>query len=178
MRVREITMNSINPFRRLAAAAGFTALGLTLTFSSPAQRPERATLNITGYVINAELDTEAHHIAAKTQVIFTAPDNAEVVSFGFHPALKVTKISDDNGKLLNGDRSADGTIRVTPGSPIQNHQAQHWTFEYEGTITGNEDGPVEGLKLAAIQEPITYLLYAGRWFPSTGFMTDRFTRAE
>jgi hypothetical protein len=35
----------------------------------------------------------------------------------------------------------------------------HWTFEYEGTITGNEDGPVEGLKLAAIQEPITYLLY-------------------
>jgi len=23
-----------------------------------------------------------------------------MVSFGFHPALKVTKISDDNGKLL------------------------------------------------------------------------------
>ena len=42
-------------------------------------------------------------------------------------------------------------------------------------ITGNEDGPVEGLKLAAIQEPITYLLYAARWFPTTGFMTDRFT---
>ena len=42
-------------------------------------------------------------------------------------------------------------------------------------ITGNEDGPVEGLKLAAIQEPITYLLYAARWFPTTGYMTDRFT---
>jgi aminopeptidase N len=51
----------------------------------------------------------------------------------------------------------------------------HWTFEYEGMITGNEDGPVEGLKLAAIQEPITYLLYAARWFPSTGYMTNRFT---
>ena len=42
-------------------------------------------------------------------------------------------------------------------------------------ITGSEDGPVEGLKLAAIQEPITYLLYAARWFPTTGYMTDRFT---
>jgi tetratricopeptide (TPR) repeat protein len=98
-----------------------------------------------------------------------------VVSFGFHPALKVTKISDDNGKVLIGDRSADGTIRVTPASPIQNRQTQHWTFDYEGAITGNEDGPVEGLKLAAIQEPITYLLYAARWFPTTGYGTDRFT---
>ena len=34
---------------------------------------------------------------------------------------------------------------------------------------------MEGLKLAAIQEPITYLLYPARWFPTTGYMTDRFT---
>jgi tetratricopeptide (TPR) repeat protein len=168
-------MKSTSSFRRLIAAAGFAALSLTLTVSSVAQRAERPTLNITGYVIDAELDTDAHHIAAKTQVTFTAPDNAEVVSFGFHPALKVTKISDEAGKLLNGERSADGTIRVTPVSPIQNHQAQHWTFDYEGILTGNEDGPVEGLKLAAIEDPITFLLYSGRWFPTTGYMTDRFT---
>jgi tetratricopeptide (TPR) repeat protein len=159
----------------MVAAPGLAALGLALTIPSLAQRSERPTLNITGYVIDAELDTETHHLAAKAQVTFNAPDNAEMVSFGFHPALKVTKISDDNGKLLNGDRSIDGTIRVTPGSPIQNHQALHWTFEYEGTLTGNEDGPVEGLKLAAIEEPISYLLYAARWFPMTGYSTDRFT---
>jgi predicted negative regulator of RcsB-dependent stress response len=34
---------------------------------------------------------------------------------------------------------------------------------------------VEGLKLAAIQEPISYLLYPARWFPTTGYMADRFT---
>jgi hypothetical protein len=51
----------------------------------------------------------------------------------------------------------------------------HWTFAYEGMITGNDDGPVEGLKLAAIQEPITYLLYPARWFPMTGYLLDRFT---
>jgi hypothetical protein len=51
----------------------------------------------------------------------------------------------------------------------------HWTFEYDGTITGKEDGPAEGQKLAAIQEPITYLLYAARWFPTAGYLTNRFT---
>ena len=59
--------------------------------------------------------------------------------------------------------------------PLSKGQVSHWTFEYEGTITGNEDGPVEGLKLAAIQEPITYLLYPARWFPMTGYLTNRFT---
>ena len=145
------------------------------TASAQAQRPERPTLAISGYVIDAEIDTATHHLTARTVVIFTAPEAAEVVSFGFHPALKVTKISDESGKLLTGERSADGTIRVTPASPFVRGQAAHWTFEYEGVITGSEDGPVEGLKLAAIQEPITYLLYPARWFPMTGYLTDRFT---
>jgi aminopeptidase N len=139
-----------------------------------AQRPERPTLAISAYTIDAEIDTATHRLAAKAAVTFTAPDNAELVSFGFHPALKVTKITDQTGKVLTGERSADGTIRVTPASRIAQAVEEHWTFDYEGTITGSEDGPIEGLKLAAIQEPITYLLYAARWFPMTGYMTDRF----
>jgi hypothetical protein len=140
-----------------------------------AQRAERPALDITGYVIDAELDTAAHHITAKAVVSFTAPANLEVVNFGFHPALKVTKISDESGKLLEGERTADGAIRVTPGASFVQGKTVRWTFEYEGTITGTEDGPIEGLKLAAIQEPISYLLYPARWFPTTGYMTDRFT---
>ena len=160
--------------RGFAAAFGILAAALLMTVTAAAQR-ERPALHITGYVIDAELDTTAHHIAAKAVVTFTAPDNLEMVSFGFHPALKVTKITDDSGKVLTGERTADGTIRVAPGTPFVNGQSYHWTFEYEGIITGNEDGPVEGLKLAAIEEPITYLLYPARWFPTTGYMVDRFT---
>jgi hypothetical protein len=149
--------------------------GLMTPATAQAQRPERPALAISGYVIDAEIDTATHRLAAKAVVTFAAPETAEVVSFGFHPALKVTKISDESGKLLTGERSADGTIRVTPAAPFVRGQAAHWTFEYEGIITGSEDGPVEGLKLAAIQEPITYLLYPARWFPMTGYLTDRFT---
>jgi tetratricopeptide (TPR) repeat protein len=163
--------------RILRAAAGLACAFLTLPqgVQLAAQRSERAALSITGYVINAELEPATHHLSAKTVVTFSAPENLELVSFGFHPALKVTKISDENGKVLTGERSADGTIRVSPAAPFTKGQVSHWTFEYEGTITGNEDGPVEGLKLAAIQEPIAYLLYPARWFPMTGYLTDRYT---
>jgi len=165
---------------RVAAAGPVTALlilaaGFLLPQPATAQRTERPALDITGYAIDAEIDTAAHHLAAKATVTFTAPDNAEMISFGFHPALKINKITDDSGKVLTGERSADGTIRVTPATPPVADKPMHWTFEYEGIITGNEDGPVEGLKLAAIQEPITYLLYPARWFPTTGYLTDRYT---
>ena len=165
------------PLTTLVTVAAILILSGNLLAQLPVagQRPERAALDISGYVIDAEIDTTAHHLAAKATVTFTAPENSEMVSFGFHPALKVSKITDASGKVLTGERSADGTIRVTPAAPFVAGQPTHWTFEYDGTITGTEDGPIEGLKLAAIQEPITYLLYAARWFPTTGFMTDRFT---
>ena len=167
--------NSNSRLRSLLIAFAAFAASLFAAQTLSSQTHERPTLDIVGYVINAEIDTTTHHLTAKTQVTFTAPENAEAVNFGFHPALKVTRISDESGKVLTGERSADGAIRVTPSAGFAKGQPSRWTFEYEGIITGNEDGPVEGLKLAAIQEPITYLLYAARWFPTSGYLTDRFT---
>jgi hypothetical protein len=65
-------------------------------------------------VIDAEIDTATHHLAAKAVVSFTAPENSELVSFGFHPGAEGHQNHRRNGKLLTGERSADGTIRVTP----------------------------------------------------------------
>lgn len=147
----------------------------TLAAQLPASRIERPTLTISGYTIDAEIDPATHHLQAKTTVTFTAPENSDLITFGLHPALKITKITDDSGKLLTGERIADGSVRIQPNSPVSPAKPAHWTFEYDGNITGNDDGPVEGLKLAAIQEPITYLFYPSRWFPSTGYLVDRFT---
>ena len=160
-------------FPSLLAIAGLLLAlpGLLMAQSSNAAN----RMAIHGYVIDAELDPVSHHLSATAVVTFTAPESADVVTFGFHPALKLTKVTDEAGKLLTGDRTADGGIRITPTTPFVKGQPVRWTFAYEGTITGSEDGPVEGLKLAAIQEPITYLLYPARWFPTTGYLTDRFT---
>lgn len=172
--IRDLKMSERSIASWFARGILLSAAAWMMAVPAMAQR-ERPALNITGYVIDAELDTTAHHLTATAVVSFTAPANLDVVNFGFHPALKVTKITDESGKLLDGERTADGSIRVTPGASFAPGQTYHWTFVYDGTITGNEDGPVEGLKLAAIQEPISYLLYASRWFPMTGYMIDRFT---
>ncbi len=184
-KMRPMTEMPLNLFRRSLAIplAAMLIPAVGLLFPQPAraqqvstaQRPERPALVITGYVIDAEIDTTTHHLSAKTSVTFTAPENSEMISFGFHPALRISKITDESGKVLTGDRSADGTIRIAPAAPLVADRPTRWNFEYEGVITGNEDGPVEGLKLAAIEEPITFLLYGSRWFPTTGFLTNRFT---
>lgn len=159
------------PARLFALCSVLVLFGLL----APAARAQRPALNITSYVIDAEILPATHSLSATAVVSFIPPPNLEVVTFGFHPALKVTKITNEAGKELDGERTADGSVRVTPAAAFTPGQTVRWTFKYQGVITGNEDGPIEGLKLAAIQEPITYLLYPARWFPMTGYMTDRFT---
>jgi predicted negative regulator of RcsB-dependent stress response len=159
---------------RLSLTCLFALIPL-IAFPLLAQEPEQPAPVIAGYVIDAELDPATHHISAKAIVSFTSPENADEVIFGFHPALKIRKIIDETGKLLVSDRLTDGTVRVALAVPLAKSHPSHWTFEYDGTITGKEDGPAEGQKLAAIQEPITYLLYAARWFPTAGYLTNRFT---
>ncbi len=169
IRARDLTLWGV-----VTLVGAFLTVG-AVGVPASAQRYTRPTLNITGYVIDAELDPATHNLTAKAVVSFIPPPNLQVVTFGFHPALKVTSITDESGKTLDGERTADGSIRVTSNGAFTPGQTVQWTFAYSGAITGNEDGPVEGLKLAAIQEPISYLLYPARWFPMTGFMTDRFT---
>ena len=171
--------------RKMLAAVGLAcALVIAPLRSQSSQSVAQPAVAISGYVIDAELDPATHHLAAKAVVSFTAPDSAEpnsaqTISFSLHPALKLTKITDGDGNLLSTERTADGGIRVTPATPFAQGQLSRWTFEYEGAITGNEEGPVHGIKLAAIQEPISYLLYAARWFPVagdlSGSLTNRFT---
>lgn len=76
--------------KRMAPLAGGLACILMMGAPLAAQRPERPTLTVSGYVIYAEIDTATHHLTAKVVVSFTAPENAdpqntESVSFGLHP---------------------------------------------------------------------------------------------
>ncbi len=49
------------------------------------------------------------------------------------------------------------------------------TFDYEGVLDSADDSPVQGLKLASINDDTSYLLYAGRWFPVNAYGINRFT---
>jgi aminopeptidase N len=141
-----------------------------------AAAPVRPLLNITGYVIHAELDPATNKLSATADVTFTALDDLTTANFELNNGLNVTSITDDKGATLNSERlTTNFTVRVTLPTPIAKGATNTFHFAYAGALTGSDTSPVDGIKLAAIADPISMLLYAGRWFPMTGLFTDRFT---
>jgi aminopeptidase N len=135
----------------------------------------KPTLNITAYNINVAIHPADHSLDATTQVTFTPLADIPTAIFDLHGALLVDKVTDASGATLNGQRGPGATLVVAPSTPLAKGQSMTWTFHYSGKLESDAGGPVEGLKLAYVGDPISYLLYAGRWFPMTGYMTDRFT---
>ena len=136
---------------------------------------EKPNINITAYVIQAKIDPAEHSLTATARVTFTATDNITSAVFELHNALKVDSVTDEKGHPLSGERGPSATISVALANPMSKGATATWTFTYSGTLSGSEQSPVEGLKVASIGDPISYLLYAGRWFPMVGYLTDRFT---
>lgn len=146
-----------------------------LMVPSSARAAEKPNFQINTYVIDADLEPTSHHLTATVQVNFTVLEAADTIVFQLHNSLKVNKVTEGSSGPLSGERGQDATIRITPRVPLHKGQISTYTFQYDGTLTGQEDGPVEGLKLTSVGDPISYLLYPGRWFPMTGYLTNRFT---
>jgi hypothetical protein len=109
-------------------------------------------------------------------VKFTALEDISSTTFELHNGLRVTKVTDDAGKTLSAERIAqDFTVRVQLSKPLSKNSSTTLTFEYDGTLDTADDSPVQGLKLASINDETSYLLYAGRWFPVNAYGINRFT---
>ena len=86
-------------------------------------------------------------------------------------------MTDETGKQIPASRSQqDFTVRLSFDPPLAKGKPVTLTFHYDGNLTGNiEDSPVYGIKFAAIHPDYAYLLYPARWFPVSGYTTDRFS---
>jgi hypothetical protein len=137
---------------------------------------EKTRLRVDDYQIDAELTPHTHKIAARAKVKFTALEDITAATFELHNGLRVTKVTDDAGKSLTTERiTQDFTVRVLLSKPLSKNSSTTVTFEYDGTLDTGDDSPVQGLKLASINDETSYLLYAGRWFPVNGYGINRFT---
>jgi len=166
------------PFSGFSALlAAFLTAALFSALPCAAQTaPGVQTLNVTAYTIDAQIQPKDHTLTATAQVSFTALDDQPTAVFNLHGALQVSQVTDASGAALNGVRGPNATLVVTPAAPLQKDQTYTWTFHYSGNLENAADaGPVPGLQLAYVGAPISYLLYAGEWFPITGYTTDRFT---
>ncbi|RSL15446.1 aminopeptidase N [Edaphobacter aggregans] len=138
--------------------------------------PAKPQLQVTGYVINAELDPAANKLSATAVVSFTALEDLTAPVFELNNGLQISKVTDANKKPLEAERlTNNSTVRFNLATPIPKGSSTSFTFEYAGTLKGAETSPVEGIKLASVEDPISILLYAGRWFPMVGLFTNRFT---
>ena len=139
--------------------------------------PLRPQVDVTGYVIHADLDPSTGKLSATAVVTFTALDDLNVAVFGLNNALQIATVSNAAHANLTFERNVtDSTVRVTPAALLSKGSIATWTFTYAGVPTV-ETSPVDGIKFAQISDPVSVLLYPGRWFPIAmpGLFTDRFT---
>jgi aminopeptidase N len=138
--------------------------------------PARVQMQVTGYMINADLYPADNKLSATAAVTFTALEDLSAPVFELNNGLQLTKVTDAAKKPLEAERlTTNSTVRFNLGNPIPKGTSTTWTFEYSGTLKGSETSPVEGIKLASVEDPISILLYPGRWFPMVGLYTNRFT---
>ncbi len=166
----------IRPRLNLRALLLIAGLAAVPTARPAVAAPARPQLNITAYVITADLDPAANKLTATADVTFTALEDLTSATFELNNGLNITSLTDATGAALNSERlTTNSSVHVTLPTPIAKGSATTFHFAYSGTLTGSDTSPVDGIKLAAVADPISMLLYAGRWFPMTGLFTDRFT---
>jgi tetratricopeptide (TPR) repeat protein len=174
---RTLRQVRIAPAFRTFAAAVLAIFALAVpAWRSASAAPARPQLNITGYVITADLDPAVSRLTATADVTFTALEDLTSATFELNNGLNITKLTDSKGAVLNSERlTNNSTVHVTLPAPLTKGSSATFHFEYSGALAGSETSPVEGIKLAAVADPISILLYPGRWFPMTGLFTNRFT---
>ena len=158
--------------RRLAVCLSLAFLSTCL----PAWAAEKIHFHADDYQIDAVLSPHDHKITARAKVKITALEDLNIATFKLHNDLRLTKVTDATGKVLTVDRTPqDSSVRVSFKGEVPKDQSTTLTFEYEGVLDSADDSPVPGLKLTSINDDTSYLLYAGDWFPVTGYGIDRFT---
>ena len=155
---------------RLAAAV------LAVVALAPAQE-RRSRIHVEHYLIDAEINQRSQSLTAKTQVRFVPlEDNVNSATFELNNALNVSKVTDDKGKQIPATRyQQDFTVRLNFDQTLPKGAPVTVTFEYDGRLNGSEDSPVYGIRFAAIHEDYAYLMYPARWFPVSGYTTDRYS---
>src|SRR5579863_1235065 len=162
--------------RGLGVLTSSLTLGLIVLLAMPSWAAEKARLRVDDYQIDVTLSPHLHQMTARAKVKFTALQDLSVAVFELHNDLRVTRVLDEKNQPLSAERvTQDSTVRVPLPAGLAKDASTTLTFEYEGQLETADDSPVPGLKLAYVGDDTSYLLYAGRWFPVSGYGMNRFT---
>src|SRR5438876_5623800 len=157
----------------------FERISVTLLLLAvAAQAQERKTrIDVDRYAIDADINQRTQSLGAKAAVRFTPlEDNTSSVAFELNNALNVSKVLDEQNREIPSSRSQqDFTVHLNFNQPLEKGKPATVTFYYDGRLSGQEDSPVYGIKFGSIQNDFAYLMYPARWFPVSGYTTDRYS---
>jgi len=114
---------------------------------------------------------------AIAKVDFIACEAAREVEVELNPNLRVNSIHDVAGKPVSYDRdeNADVNLRVYLPDMVQAGGKVTLAFDYGGALSSRIPDPMESVRLAFMGKDGGYLLLPARWFPLTGFPSNRYT---
>jgi len=166
--------------REFSALSGALAASVLLAIApstlTAQERRAGSSIDVQSYMIEAEITPGTQSLAAKAEVRFVPlVDNLTSATFELNNGLNIARVVDSQGKQIPASRnSQDFSARLAFDPPLAKGQPVSLTFEYDGKLGGQEDSPVEGIRFAAIHPDYAFLLYPSRWFPVSGYSTDRF----
>ena len=139
--------------------------------------PQKSGFRAVSYEVFASLNPENQMITARAIVEFEAQSASRAVECELHPNLSVSDVRDAAGKAMEIDRGGQNGLDLDVSLPdvVPAGQRIKLTFSYSGVLANEENSPISGVRLASIGKDGAYLLLPARWFPLTGYPSNRFT---
>lgn len=149
------------------------ALGLMVGRGQAQTETTAPRFDVTKYTITAELYPSTHLLSAKARIDLVPNADLTTLSFELHSNLRVDKVVDAGGQEV-AFRQDGLSLSLSFVNPLPAGKPTSVTVNYGGPLASAEGSPVENLKLAYVGTEGSYLLYAGRWFPVSGYGVNRF----
>lgn len=181
-------------FRISPWALAIVGLMSVVSFAQQVKRPQ---FDVTGYVVDAQLDPADNKLTATTDVTFVPSEDTRNVSFELNGSLKIDTItridkpampSATPGPKPKGTPAAANpitfvqdqvgvsdlgpSVRVDFGDTVAKGTSVTLRFKYNGILNTAQGGPLLNKRLAYVGETEGYLMYAARWFPFHDYAAD------
>lgn len=166
--------------------------------SISAQQVKRPQFDVTGYVIDAQLDPSDNKLSATADVTFIPTEETRNVSFEMNGSLKIDTITRVDRPMAAvaptgakttrppvaaanavtfvqdqvGVSDLGPSVRVDFGDSVSKGTPVTLRFKYSGVLNTAQGGPLLNKRLAYVGDDQGYLMYAARWFPFHDYAAD------
>jgi hypothetical protein len=163
--------------KKTLVVAGAIALAvLAPGAKAQTEAPHKLAFRATHYVVDATLNPADQSLTASATVTFEAQQASRELVVELHPDLEVKTVALGGASLTSQRDSAKPLdLHVLLPRLVSPGQQVTLRFDYSGPISNPDDSPVKGVSLASIGADSAYLLLPARWFPLTGYPSNRYT---